>query len=175
MTSNQEVARDCISLKTLCEVTHCMRRTRLSQYQVSSAALGWLGDGDCYLMHKMQSGGWPIIHTFNLIYKLLIHLTFFLTTFTCHMDQRWSDTAHYNAAIDSFTVSHKPWWMIISLQVGLLYIGTAIEKAIMQEPTHTTSSLATIQCYYFILIDVQETTKARSKANTLCPLIKKKN
>ena len=24
----------------------------------SSAVLEWLGNGDCYLMHKMQSGGW---------------------------------------------------------------------------------------------------------------------
>ena len=28
------------------------------QYQASSAVLGWLGDGDCYLMHKVESSGW---------------------------------------------------------------------------------------------------------------------
>ena len=35
------------------------------QYQASSAALEWPGDGDCYLIHKMQSlsfcwGGWGL-------------------------------------------------------------------------------------------------------------------
>ena len=39
--------------------SHPLRRTRFGQYQASSAALGWPGDGDCYLMHRMQSGGWP--------------------------------------------------------------------------------------------------------------------
>ena len=29
--------------------------------QPHPAALGWLGNGDCYLMHKMESGGWPCI------------------------------------------------------------------------------------------------------------------
>ena len=32
-------------------------RTRFGQYQASSAALGWPGDGDCYIMHRMQLGG----------------------------------------------------------------------------------------------------------------------
>ena len=38
-----------------------LRRMHFGQYYIyaSSAALGWPGDGDCYLMHKMQSGGWP--------------------------------------------------------------------------------------------------------------------
>ena len=36
--------------------SHPLRRTRFGQYQASSAALGWPGDGDCYLMHRMQSG-----------------------------------------------------------------------------------------------------------------------
>ena len=36
-----------------------LRRTRFGQYQASSSAVGWPRDGDCYLMHKMQSGGWP--------------------------------------------------------------------------------------------------------------------
>ena len=31
-------------------------RTCFGQYQVSSTVLGWPGDGDCYLVHKMQSG-----------------------------------------------------------------------------------------------------------------------
>ena len=39
--------------------SHPLRRMRFGQYQASSAALGWPGDGDCYLMHRMQSGGWP--------------------------------------------------------------------------------------------------------------------
>ena len=39
--------------------SHPLRRTRFSQYQASSAVLGWPGDGDCYLMRRMQSGGWP--------------------------------------------------------------------------------------------------------------------
>ena len=40
--------------------SHPLRRTRFSQYQASSAALGWPGDGDCYnIMRRMQSGGWP--------------------------------------------------------------------------------------------------------------------
>ena len=40
--------------------SHPLRRTRFGQYQASSAALGWPGDGDCYnIMRRMQSGGWP--------------------------------------------------------------------------------------------------------------------
>ena len=38
--------------------SHPLCRTCFSQYQASSAVLGWLGDGDCHLMHKIQSGGW---------------------------------------------------------------------------------------------------------------------
>ena len=34
--------------------SHPLCRTCFSQYQDSSTALGWLGDGDCYLMHKIQ-------------------------------------------------------------------------------------------------------------------------
>ena len=47
--------------KTDLDVTqsHLLRRTRFSQYQASSAALGWPRDGNCYIMHRMQSGGWP--------------------------------------------------------------------------------------------------------------------
>jgi len=36
--------------------SHLMCRTCYDQYQASSAALG---DGDCYLMHRMQSDRWP--------------------------------------------------------------------------------------------------------------------
>ena len=32
------------------------------QYQASPAVLRWPGDGNCYLMHKMQSGGWPYLY-----------------------------------------------------------------------------------------------------------------
>ena len=40
--------------------SHPLRRTRFGQYQASSAALGWPGDGDCYnIMRRMQSGDWP--------------------------------------------------------------------------------------------------------------------
>ena len=39
--------------------SHLLHRTRFGQYQTLSAVLGLPGDGDCYLMHKMQSGGWP--------------------------------------------------------------------------------------------------------------------
>ena len=39
--------------------SHPLRRTRFGQYQATSAALGWPGDGDCHIMHRMQSGGWP--------------------------------------------------------------------------------------------------------------------
>ena len=39
--------------------SHPPRRTRFGQYQASSAALRWPGDGDCYIMHRMQSGDWP--------------------------------------------------------------------------------------------------------------------
>ena len=41
--------------------SHPLRRMHFFQYQASSAALRWLGYGDCYLMHRMQSGGWPYI------------------------------------------------------------------------------------------------------------------
>ena len=57
-----EQSKNHISLiKTGLDVTqsHPLRRTRFGQYQASSAALGWPGDGDCHIMHKMQSGGWP--------------------------------------------------------------------------------------------------------------------
>ena len=36
--------------------SHPLRRTHFTQYQASLAALGWLGNGDCYLMHRMQPG-----------------------------------------------------------------------------------------------------------------------
>ena len=39
--------------------SHLLHRTRFGQYQASSAVLGWPGDGDCHIMHRMQSGGWP--------------------------------------------------------------------------------------------------------------------
>ena len=40
--------------------SHPLCRTHFGQYQASSAALGWPGDGDCYnVMRRMQSGGWP--------------------------------------------------------------------------------------------------------------------
>ena len=35
-----------------------LHRTRFGQYQASSAVLGWPGDRNCYIMHRMQSGGW---------------------------------------------------------------------------------------------------------------------
>ena len=33
-------------------------RAHFGQYQVSPAKYKWLGDGDSYLVKKMQSGGW---------------------------------------------------------------------------------------------------------------------
>ena len=44
---------------------HPLHRMHFDQYQAPSAALEWLGDGECYLMHKMQSlsfcwGGWGL-------------------------------------------------------------------------------------------------------------------
>ena len=46
-------------LKTGLDVMHChpLCRTHFNQYQAWSVALGWPGDGDCYLMHRMQSDG----------------------------------------------------------------------------------------------------------------------
>ena len=43
--------------KTGLDVTqsHPLRRMRFGQYQASSAALGWLGDGDCHIMHSIFS------------------------------------------------------------------------------------------------------------------------
>ena len=38
--------------------SHPLRKICFNQYLTSSAALGWPGDGDCYLTHRMQSGGW---------------------------------------------------------------------------------------------------------------------
>ena len=44
-----------------CKVTNYVQfRTHFGQYQASSAGLGWLGNGDCYLMHRMHSGGWSL-------------------------------------------------------------------------------------------------------------------
>ena len=34
--------------------SHPMCRICFGQYQATSAALGWLGDGDCYLMHTLM-------------------------------------------------------------------------------------------------------------------------
>ena len=39
--------------------SHPLRRMPFSQHQASSAALDWPGDGDCYLMHRIRSSGWP--------------------------------------------------------------------------------------------------------------------
>ena len=39
----------------LCKVTHWAEIVSAN----TSAVLGCPGDGDCYIMHKMQSGGWP--------------------------------------------------------------------------------------------------------------------
>ena len=41
--------------------SHPLCRTRFGQYQASSAVLGWPGDGDCYIMHRMCSGCSPFI------------------------------------------------------------------------------------------------------------------
>ena len=48
----------------LCELSHPLRRTRFSP------AFGWLRDGDCYLMDRMQSGSRPYLYD---MYKLLEH------------------------------------------------------------------------------------------------------
>ena len=42
----------------LCKFTHCVRHVLANTrpYQ-----LGWPGNRDCYLMHKMQSGGWSYV------------------------------------------------------------------------------------------------------------------
>ena len=47
--------------KTGLDVTqsHPLHKTRFGQYQASSAALGWPGNGDCHIIHRMQSVGWP--------------------------------------------------------------------------------------------------------------------
>jgi len=38
--------------------SHPLLMTHFGQYKVSSAALGWLGDWECYFMRRIQSGGW---------------------------------------------------------------------------------------------------------------------
>ena len=50
-----------IALKNSRDVmqSHPLCRMHFSQYQASSAALGWLGDRDYCLVHRMRSGGWP--------------------------------------------------------------------------------------------------------------------
>ena len=51
-----------ISLKKIgLDVTqsHPLHRTCFGQYQAWWTPLGWLGDRYCYLMHRMQSSGWP--------------------------------------------------------------------------------------------------------------------
>ena len=37
--------------------SHPWCRTRFAQYHATSAMLGWPGDGNCYLLHKLQSSG----------------------------------------------------------------------------------------------------------------------
>ena len=46
--------------------SHPLRRTYFSQYQASSAALGWPWGGDCHIMHRMAAG---LIHVFLRICK----------------------------------------------------------------------------------------------------------
>ena len=51
-------------------LSHPLCSTHFGQYQTSSAALEWLEDGDCYLMHGIQLDSWP--HSCNS-YKFLKH------------------------------------------------------------------------------------------------------
>ena len=47
--------------------------TRFDQCNTSphQLLLGWPGDGDCYLMDKMQSGGWPYPHDMCMFVDVL--------------------------------------------------------------------------------------------------------
>ena len=58
-----------------------------SQYQASSATLGWPGDGDCYLMYKMQSCGWPNIHMTSRSFLNVLQLS---------LGNRCYDTSSHN-------------------------------------------------------------------------------
>ena len=61
--------------------SHPLRRTRFGQYQASSAVLGWPGDGECYLVHNIQSGDW--IYS-EVLFKALILLVNILYLLMCH-------------------------------------------------------------------------------------------
>ena len=51
-------------------------RTIFSQYQ-ASGMLGWPVDGDLYLVHKMQSGGWPSKYIVaSRMWRLFVQLSF---------------------------------------------------------------------------------------------------
>ena len=65
MHANQILLKNNLGLQS-----HLLRGTYFSQYHASSAPLRWPGDGDCYLMHKRQSGDW----------HYLWQLTFFTQT-----------------------------------------------------------------------------------------------
>ena len=56
--NNQQTTSD---LKICLDVlqSHPLCSTHFGQYHASSSVLGWPGNGDCYLMHRMQSDGWP--------------------------------------------------------------------------------------------------------------------
>ena len=54
----------------LYKVTH-YKRTHFDQYQASSAAMGWVGDGDCYLIHQVAG----LIYTTGIAAPWMPHLS----------------------------------------------------------------------------------------------------
>ena len=93
-------------------------RTNFSQYQVSSAMLWWLGDGDCYLMHKRaQSGDWLCLyrnvvshscHLFLCSCSLFQKLLCMHEQSTNHISHRTGlDVTHCTGSVSANTRPHQ--------------------------------------------------------------------
>ena len=61
--------------------------------QASEAALWWLGDGDCYFMHRMQSDGWPYSVSRDSLKALSLHAAVFHSKTVRSYRSGWSSRA----------------------------------------------------------------------------------
>ena len=115
-----------------------LHSTHFSQYQASSAALGSLGDGDCYLMPKGQlCGWWGVRRTLcsGCLHQGLLDCTCGSLTYTMIVDctQSWQLTVH------NMIVDHKLWQLTVHYHDSLLYtimINTMIVDCILTGTKH---------------------------------------
>ena len=71
--------------------SHPLCRTCFGQYQASSAALGWPGDGDCYLIHQVAG---------------LIYTTGIAAPWMPHLSVQWSFENLGYTTLCTFTAEH---------------------------------------------------------------------